>query len=346
MFPKMKKTSFSSMLILGGLAVHLCTVPAHAGIQEGAVALAVGNGAAAVKELTPLAEEGNALAMGLLARIYWVGGTGLTKNRELAADYAKKALPGLIKEAEAENGLAQSTLSVLYREGNGTEKDCAKAVDWAKKSANQNDAFGLNALGNLFDAAGSCLPKDAEQAAQLYRKAAEQGHGGAQYNLGWRYGNGTGLAKDDQQAVSWFRKSADQGAAVAQHALGIVYANGRGVQKDEQQAVYWYAKAAEQGDARAQGDLGFMYANGRGTEKNDLLAFQWFWKSADQGHPQGQFNLSLMYRRGLGVVKDEQQAVRWLRKAADQGFVEAQTDLGGVYANGSGVTRDSQLAYY
>jgi TPR repeat protein len=292
------------------MAIHLFPSAAHAGIKEGAAALAAGNGTMAFKELKPLAEEGNALAKGLLARIYWVGGSGLPKNRDLAADYAKKALPGLIKEAELENGLAQSTLSVLYREGNGTEKDCAKAVNWAKKSSNLNNPFGMNALANLFDGVGSCLPKDGEQAALMYRKAAEHGLGVAQLSLGMRYFNGVNVAQDDQQAVSWFRKAAEQGVPSAQNALGTMYANGRGVEKDENLAGQWYLKAAE------------------------------------HGHPEGQFNLGNMYRRGLGVPKDEQQAVQWFRKTADQGHAQGQFNLGFMYANGNGVPKDLQLAYY
>lgn len=328
------------------MAIHLFAGTAHSGIKEGASALAAGNGTMALKELKPLAEEGNSLAQGLLARIYWGGGSGLPKNRGLAADYAKKALPALIKEAEMENGLAQSTLSVLYREGNGTEKDCVKAVDWAKKSANQNDPFGLNALANLFDGVGSCLPKDDEQAVQLYRKAAEHGHGGAQFNIGRRYFNGINVAQDDQQALEWFRKAADQGVSDAQHALGNMYANGRGVGKDEQIAVVWFRKAAEQGNSFGQSSLGFMHETGRGVEKNENQAVQWYRKAADQGHANGQFALGNMYRNGRGVLKDDQQAQQWYRKAADQGHAQGQFNLGFMYANGHGVPKDFQLAYY
>jgi TPR repeat protein len=341
-----KLLPFFPTWVLMAMAIHLFTGTARAGIKEGAAALAAGNGAMAFKELKPLADEGNALAQGLLARIYWVGGSGLPKNRGLAADYAKRALPGLINEAEMANGLAQSTLSVLYREGNGTEKDCVKAVDWAKKSANQNDPFGLNALANLFDGAGSCLSKDGEQAAQMYRKAAEHGHARQQFNLGHQYLYGVNVAKDEQQAMQWFRRAADQGISQAQHALGAMYANGQGVEKNERLAVEWYRKAAEQDDAFGQSSLGLMYETGRGVEKDENQAVKWYRKAADQGHAHGQFALGNMYRSGRGVLKDDQQAQQWYRKAADQGHAQGQFNLGFMYANGHGVPKDFQLAYY
>jgi hypothetical protein len=39
-----------------------------------------------------------------------------------------------------------------------------------------------------------------------YRKAAEQGDASAQYNLGFRYGNGEGVAKDNVEAAKWLAK--------------------------------------------------------------------------------------------------------------------------------------------
>ena len=59
--------------------------------------------------------------------------------------------------------------------------------------------------------------------------AAEQGHAGAQYNLGLRYATGRGVPEDDAEAVRWYRMAAEQGHAGAQYALGFMYATGRGV---------------------------------------------------------------------------------------------------------------------
>jgi hypothetical protein len=37
------------------------------------------------------------------------------------------------------------------------------------------------------------------------------------------YASGRGIAKDDTQAVYWFRKAAEQGHAKAQYNLGLMY---------------------------------------------------------------------------------------------------------------------------
>ena len=46
------------------------------------------------------------------------------------------------------------------------------------------------------------------EAVIWYRRAAEQGHASAQYNLGWMYANDRGVAQDDVTAYTWFSLAA------------------------------------------------------------------------------------------------------------------------------------------
>ena len=66
------------------------------------------------------------------------------------------------------------------------------------------------------------------------------------------YAKGRGVRQDDAQAAQWFRKAAEQGVAQAQYNLAVMYAKGRGVRQDGEQAVQWFRKAAEQGYPQAQ----------------------------------------------------------------------------------------------
>jgi len=52
-----------------------------------------------------------------------------------------------------------------------------------------------------------------------YRKAAEQGHANAQFNLGVGYANGQGVKQDHAEAVRWYRKATEQGLVYAVAAL-------------------------------------------------------------------------------------------------------------------------------
>ena len=60
----------------------------------------------------------------------------------------------------------------------------------------------------------------------------------------------------------WWRKAADQGHAVAQYNLGTVFYNGIDVARDYEEAARWFSKAAAQGDADAQARLNTMRESG------------------------------------------------------------------------------------
>lgn len=161
------------------------------------------------------------------------------------------------------------------------------------------------------------------QAAKWFRKAAEQGHAGAQGALGAMYHVGQGVALDHRRAALWFRRVAEQGYAHAQFVLGLMYTSGEGVAENHSQAALWYRKAAEQGHADAQNNLGTMFGIGRGVAEDHRQAAQWYRKAAEQGHAAAQYNLAGSYANGDGVSQDAVQAYAWLNLAAAQGFTEA-----------------------
>ncbi len=101
--------------------------------------------------------------------------------------------------------------------------------------------------------------RDYARAIKSLRKAAEQGHAAAQYNLGLMYRKGQGVAKDYRQAAFWYEKAAARENGFAQFDLAAMYAEGQGVAQDYKQAASWFEKAAAQGYASAQFNLGVMY---------------------------------------------------------------------------------------
>ncbi|RPH80794.1 MAG: sel1 repeat family protein [Nitrospiraceae bacterium] len=117
---------------------------------------------------------------------------------------------------------------------------------------------------------------DYATALRQWQPLAEQGHAGAQYNLGLLYANGKGVQKDDTQAWQWYEKAAVQGHADAQVNLGMLYDYGRGVPQDFKKAVYWYRLSAHQGNALAQRRLGLMYERGDEVPQDYVKAYMWY----------------------------------------------------------------------
>ena len=61
------------------------------------------------------------------------------------------------------------------------------------------------------------------------------------------YDGGQGVPEDDVEAVKWLRLAAEQGYGGAQYNLGNMYYSGRGVPKDNVYAYMWWNIAASHG---------------------------------------------------------------------------------------------------
>ena len=105
-----------------------------------------------------------------------------------------------------------------------------------------------------------------------FTELAQNGHSGAQYNLGLMYNNGNGVGRDMFEALDLWRRAAVQGHASAQYNLGLLYEGDDEIAEDFLEAARWYRSAAEQGHANAQNNLGLLYESGYGLDRNKVLA--------------------------------------------------------------------------
>jgi hypothetical protein len=178
--------------------------------------------------------------------------------------------------------------------------------------------------------------------AELYQKAADQGHAEAQYNLGMLYERGDGVPMVLSVATELYQKAADQGHVEAQFHLGWLYEGVKGVPMDLGKSVELYQKAADQGHAKAQIRLGGLYQVKRsGVPQQDLRkAAELYQKAANQGNAWGQVSLAELYERGWGMPQDLRKAAELYQKAANQGLAFAQAHLGLLYENGTGVLKN------
>lgn len=101
-----------------------------------------------------------------------------------------------------------------------------------------------NAAGALQQDAPKLAAADYKEAAEWYRKAAEQGSIPGEMHLAACYRDGTGVARDMAQAAEWYRKAAEQGDVTAQATLGLLYSLGQGLPQSYVEAYYWLDLAA------------------------------------------------------------------------------------------------------
>lgn len=79
----------------------------------------------------------------------------------------------------------------------------------------------------------------------LWRKAAQAGYAPSQVWLG----DILDKAEEDVEAAEWYRKAADQGSADGEYGLGQMYLKGEGVKKDEAQGRRYIERAAAKNHA-------------------------------------------------------------------------------------------------
>lgn len=115
-----------------------------------------------------------------------------------------------------------------------------------------------------------------------------------QFSLGLKFASGAGAAQDYAQAADWYRKAAEQNHGLAQFNLGIMYANGQGVVRDDAQSTVWFGRAANLGDAGAQYKMGrrcqraSMDGSSTDAPEARIEAYKWFQLAAAQGYKESE----------------------------------------------------------
>ena len=198
-----------------------------------------------------LARCGDAEAQYQLASCYH-SGYGVEENDSLAFVWAKKS-------AEQDYPAGLYFLAYCYETGKGCSANMGnanflykKAYEKAMSLANGGDPSAQFVVGKIFDYGNGGVEQNQEVAVRWYRRAAEQGYPGAQFNMGNCCQLGEGVAMNKEEAVYWYRQASLQGDADSQYMLGLCYASGEGVTKNARKAIEWFKESSRQGHRLAQ----------------------------------------------------------------------------------------------
>jgi tetratricopeptide (TPR) repeat protein len=111
---------------------------------------------------------------------------------------------------------AARRLGVAYARGElGLAQDERRAVTLYKAAAAAGDAAAQHNLGLMYMSGGK-----APKALKWFRAAAAQDHAPSVYNLATAYAFGTGVPRDADEASALYRRAALLGSADAAYALG------------------------------------------------------------------------------------------------------------------------------
>ena len=137
-----------------------------ADLQKGATAYKNGDYATALREWTPLAEQGDADAQYNLGTMYGKG-QGVPQDDKTALKWSSLA-------AGQGNADAQYNLGLRYYHGQGIPQDYKTAVKWFRLAAKQGDADAQSNLGTMYGK-GQGVLQDYVRAHMWFNIAASSG---------------------------------------------------------------------------------------------------------------------------------------------------------------------------
>jgi uncharacterized protein len=178
------------------------STPAWSDYEAGEGAYRRGNYTTALRELRPLAEQGNHSAQHFLGVCY-ANGYGVPKNIEMTLHWYRLS-------SDQGNWLAQNDLGVMYQNGDGVLQDYEEAARLYRLSAEKGYMVAQSNLAAMYYK-GRGVRQDGREAFRLETLAAEQNFGLAQRMLGIMYMDGTGIPQDYVQAHKWLNLSTAQG---------------------------------------------------------------------------------------------------------------------------------------
>lgn len=183
-----------------------------------------------------------------------------------------------------------------------------------EENASQGDAKAQHNLAVKY-----LNERNYEKAFYWEQKAAEQGIGSAQCNLGLMYEMGWGTNVDDSTAVSWYLKAIENGSSDAYLNIASLYIKNHNYEI----AIPYLKIISEKGDIDAQSMLGSSYSH---IGDYDSSIF-WRNKAVEGGSVSAIFNYGIAYMKGyLGDI-DYEKAIYWFERASERGHKLAPHNL-------------------
>jgi hypothetical protein len=169
-----------------------------------------------------------------------------------------------------------------------------------------------------------------EQAADLYRRGAEQGDASAALKLGLLVDAGEANSEMFGSSGLWFIRACDLGDNTGCHNAGVGFEYGRegsaGLDKNLNKARDYYLRAAERGYMQSQYNLGSLYANQYFAD--DIEGLKWLLLSQKNAQscvstplckwvlndPPGHIKQLRQRMSAVDVVRAERMMSEWVAK--------------------------------
>jgi FkbH-like protein len=263
----------------------------------------------------PLAESGNGMMQGRMARAYREG-RGVPKDLNRASELMRKAYKNGVSWASWE------LFDILWRI-NTPESD-AEMISVAEPLAESGNSNLQGRMGRAY-CDGRGVPKDLNKAAEWMRKAYENNlrwAGWELFDILWRINTPDSL----KEMISMAEPKAAEGIREYEARMARAYREGRGVPKDLKKAADLMRSAYGKGVVWAGWELceTLWRIN---TPETDAEMVSIAGPQAEKGNREYEARMARAYRDGRGVPQDRQKAAELYRSAESKGLRWAGEEL-------------------
>jgi uncharacterized protein len=247
---------------------------AWAGREKGLSTCEAGDWNTAARELAAeQATTTDAAVVRCLADMY-LGGLGMGRDPPKAFQLWKRL-------ADLGSDEAQDMVGYFYLDGVGTDRDPGLAEQSFIHSAEQGNKNAMSEL-SLYYSLGyiGCCP-DEQKAMYWTQRLAALGDVYAEIDLMQAYSRGAAVPKNASQAVDWARRAAEQDSVEAYLFLGYATEQGRGTDKDLVESYKWFnlatahAKVTEAAEAARRRDEIALKLTAAQLREAKRLSLEW-----------------------------------------------------------------------
>ena len=256
------------------------------------------------------------------------------------------------KASDEGDAYAMWRLSYAYGNGDGVDRDEAKALELLKQSAQAGceEAKCDLAFAYIFD--WSNIGKDEKRGKEMLEELIKQTKNSTVLSryAGLIFFGGGPYEEDKEKAMRVIKKIEDKDNPIYLDLMGSIYTSGTDkIEVDAEKAIQYYTKAFENGRKYSAYRLQSIYTSGYGDVKADKVKrIEWLNRGIESNVTDCMCEMALACIREDSIYKDmynPQRAIELLKKATRHGSGEAYYLLGNWYYNGEFLPKDDKKAY-
>ena len=264
----------------------------------------------AFKWYSAAARKGQPFATYAVAQMY-ERGEYVPKNIIEASNHYRSALTGLVAlEKKQPDDNIRYKIGKMYLDGKGTESQPARAVEYFKLAAKDENSRAQYELGKAY-ITGHGIDKDADKGLVWLEKAIKQGNTTAQLFLGQQYIKGEHIAKNTRKGIELLTEyHKNSQSDIAAYIISKAYLDESVL--DKEQHYKWLTIAADEGNSNAQYKLGKAYMLGQDLPENAVEGLRLLTAAIDNDNDYARLFLGQQYLKGEHIAKNIPKGIELL----------------------------------